>query len=255
VKSATKKPKPEKGRRSRVASKRLSDQVFEHLKDEIVFSRLEPGAIVTETELTRKYGFSITPLRRALVQLAECELLLPLRRQGYQVATVSLKAINDVFDARALIEPHLSGAAARKSTPELIKELERLDAVCQKGCVVGDFEGERRFLSANREFHQQIARAVGNKHLERFHSQVLDETQRIFFIVMHSFGAASRLQHSHSELIAAIKATDSAEAKRLSEREVNESRQVFVNAITSTEAFQMLDISTLRPVGAERKSG
>ena len=53
----------------------LSDQVFEHLEDDILSGKYERGEIITELQLCAELGVSRTPVREALRRLFQEHLV------------------------------------------------------------------------------------------------------------------------------------------------------------------------------------
>jgi len=60
----------------------LREQVFDHLREEILASRLEPGTELSEVALARSLGISRGPLREALGQLTAEGLVTIVPRRG-----------------------------------------------------------------------------------------------------------------------------------------------------------------------------
>src|SRR3954471_5854579 len=89
------------------------------------------GPRLSETELSQQLGLSRTPVRQAFVQL-EAEGLLELYpKRGALVVPVAASEIEDVFEARLLVEEHCArraataGGAALAQLAEEIAEQER----------------------------------------------------------------------------------------------------------------------------------
>ena len=57
---------------------RLADQVYQRLLDEIVSGALPPGTPMAELDLCDRLGVSRTPVREALIKLADIEALADL---------------------------------------------------------------------------------------------------------------------------------------------------------------------------------
>ena len=78
-------PKSRATHNGRETNRSLSDQAYEGLEEMIVTLHLEPGAVLSEAELSEQLGIGRTPIREALQRLARVvERRQQLLRQGQQ---------------------------------------------------------------------------------------------------------------------------------------------------------------------------
>ncbi len=74
--------------RAVVQVERLSDQVYQLLRDDLKTGEFQPGQRLLEVELAERYRVSRTPIREALFQLSREGMLLDSDR-GYVTPTYS----------------------------------------------------------------------------------------------------------------------------------------------------------------------
>src|SRR4051812_48182315 len=87
-------------------------RVYAHVKERLLDGSFPGGALLSENELSQQVGLSRTPVRQAFVQL-EAEGLLELYpKRGALVVPVAASEIEDVFEARLLVEEHCARRAA-----------------------------------------------------------------------------------------------------------------------------------------------
>src|SRR3954462_9943956 len=87
-------------------------RVYAHVKERLLDGSSPGGALLWETELSQQLGLSRTPVRQAFVQL-EAEGLLELYpKRSALVVLVAASEIEDVFEARLLVEGHCARRAA-----------------------------------------------------------------------------------------------------------------------------------------------
>src|SRR4051812_36364510 len=94
-------------------------RVYAHVKERLLDGSFPGGALLSENELSQQLGLSRTPVRQAFVQL-EAEGLLELYpKRGALVVPVAASEIEDVFEARLLVEEHCArrGAGGRGAGP------------------------------------------------------------------------------------------------------------------------------------------
>lgn len=83
----------------------LSDLAYHQIKTMILQNQLKPGQLVKESQLQEMVDIGRTPVREALLRLADNELVSIHPRKGIEIAKISPKSIHDIFTARILIEP------------------------------------------------------------------------------------------------------------------------------------------------------
>lgn len=161
----------------KIVRRKLSDQVFERLREMIVRSELAPGdPMPSERELMQRFGVGRPAVREAmqsmhnqgLITISQgersrvSELSADLAfRQMDVVARMLLSASSDnlehLKEARRLFEVGMVTIATRTATPEDIAELRRL-IVSQKEQLGSPSD----FIKADIAFHSKIAAMSGN---------------------------------------------------------------------------------------------
>jgi DNA-binding GntR family transcriptional regulator len=96
----------------------LREQVLEHLREEILSSRLEPGAELNEVALSQELGVSRGPIREALGRLAAEGLVTIRPRRGALVRALSGDEFAEAYQVREALE----WMAVRLAVPRLREE-------------------------------------------------------------------------------------------------------------------------------------
>src|SRR5947199_10651554 len=84
-------------------------RVYQHLKQAILERIHAEGALLSEAEIAAAVGVSRTPVREALLRLESEGLVTLYPKRGVLVLPVSAREIEDVIDARRLVEVHAAG--------------------------------------------------------------------------------------------------------------------------------------------------
>src|ERR1700712_5430464 len=87
------------------------DDAYERIRRDVLSCKLMPGSTVTESQLMTEYEVGKTSCRIALVRLAHEGFVRSLPRQGYRIAPITLKDVEEVFALRVQLEP-LAGRLA-----------------------------------------------------------------------------------------------------------------------------------------------
>ncbi|TDW89403.1 DNA-binding GntR family transcriptional regulator [Kribbella pratensis] len=152
-----------------------AERVYAYVKAAILDRVYPGGELVTEGELATAVGVSRTPVREALLRLEESGLVKLYPKRGALVLPVLPQEIDDVLEARELIETH----AAAKVWPRrkrLIETLtERVDEM-RAHRKAGD---AKSFLEADRAFHEAIVDAAGNQILAKLYNSLRDRQVRM----------------------------------------------------------------------------
>lgn len=195
-------------------AKLLSEQVYEALKQEIIECRHEPGAVIAEAGLARRYGVSKGPVREALKRLAHMGLVRALPRVGYIVTSVNLADIDEIYFMRIALEPLATELATPRLTTEHLDELDRLAQVVPTSAHETPDERGKICARANDDFHRTIAQAAGNRRLEHTIGGLLEELERVLYLLAHD-PALERVLDQHAELVQVLRTSDARTAGAL----------------------------------------
>src|SRR5436309_10950139 len=116
----------QQSRGTRLENLTLWQRVYEHLREEILSERLEPGAELLEVPLSEELGVSRGPLREAIGRLAAEGLVTVRPRRGAVVRSLSKDEFLELYQVREALEM----MAVRLAVPRLTNEdFEALAAV------------------------------------------------------------------------------------------------------------------------------
>jgi DNA-binding GntR family transcriptional regulator len=200
-------------------------RVYAHVKERLLDGTFPGGALLSENELSQQLGLSRTPVRQAFVQL-EAEGLLELYpKRGALVVPVAASEIEDVFEARLLVEEHCARRAANAGA-RLVADLEPLIAEQQQAVAQGA-PGMAAFARADRHFHRAIVHAAGNAILTRLYDALRDRQQRIATVSLaRNPGDAERFVTEHLGIVEALGRGDAAAASELVAAHLRAARDV-----------------------------
>jgi DNA-binding GntR family transcriptional regulator len=143
----------------------LSTQVHAVLRSEIISGRLAPRAMLSEQEIAAGFGISRTPVREAMIKLAEEGLVEIFPQYGSFVAPIKLR---DVFDSQFTREA-LECAAVEKAVERLDAALEKeLKAVIARQRTLQRPQQRELFFRADEDLHMLILRIAGHGNAWHF---------------------------------------------------------------------------------------
>ena len=152
-----------------------AERVYAYVKAAILDRAYPGGELLTEGELATAVGVSRTPVREALLRLEESGLVKLYPKRGALVLPVLPQEIEDVLEARELLETH----AAAKVWPRRKQLIERLTQRVDEMRAHRKAGDAKSFLEADRAFHEAIVGAAGNEILAKLYNSLRDRQVRM----------------------------------------------------------------------------
>jgi DNA-binding GntR family transcriptional regulator len=180
------------------------------LRDRIVSLELAPGAPLAEKDFADAFGVSRTPVREALLRLAEEELVEIFPQRGTFVAKIRAAAVEDAMAIRKALERFTVGAAATKATDADVPALDALLARQRAAADVNDIEG---FHAADEATHQLIAVIAGHPNVWRVVKREKANVDRVRLLTLEVEGRFDAVLSEHAVIVEAIRARDAARAE------------------------------------------
>lgn len=156
---------------------------YDYIKLKIVFCELKPGDILDEKKIIEELGFSRTPIREAISELAEEKLVTIMPRRGIVVTQISLKDVEDMLNARALLEPYIFQNAFPNVEKDVLLRMKNQlnDMIAHKKVKMDSLEEDFDY-----SFHMYFAEKANNQYLYRMMHLLMMHSQRIrSFSTMH----------------------------------------------------------------------
>ncbi|MFZ1427099.1 MAG: GntR family transcriptional regulator [Geminicoccaceae bacterium] len=183
-------------------------QAFESLRDAIASLRLRPGQSFSEQEVARQLGVSRTPVREAVIRLAESGLIEVLPQRGTVVRKISRKAVEDAHFLRKAIEVAVVREAATRSLPATVFAAARGLIDAQRAAANGD--DLQQFLALDDALHRSIAHATGRKHVWSMVEMQKTQMDRVRFLALAGAVPYARIIEQHEAILEAIERGDAA---------------------------------------------
>lgn len=182
-------------------------QVRDRLRRDITSGRLVADTLYSVTAVAAELGVSRTPVREALLQLAQLGLVQFHRNRGFTVTNVSADELIEIFQLRLAIET----AAARRAATGATGTAE-LEAQLEAMATAAAEQDRPRFMVADRAFHECLLDIAGNR---RAHDAVTVARDTLFSRGLSTSGEDRTwvdLVTEHREILAAVRRGDPAGA-------------------------------------------
>lgn len=146
------------------AAPSLSEIAYHRLEEAIVTLSLRPGAVLTEAQLIGLVGVGRTPVREALIRLAQQGLVEILPRKGVAVTGINAIDIMAALDAREVLERLIASEAAKRASPrERIAIIEKAKTM-RSAAEAGDANA---YMRLDKELDALVAEAARSPYATR----------------------------------------------------------------------------------------
>ena len=192
----------------------LSDVVTDAVRELIVTGEIAPGARLLERNLSADLGVSRVPVREAILRLSVEGLVRNEPRRGAFASEIDAATVEQVFDAREVLEARLAGFAAERRTDD---DLALLRTFLTTGVALE--ASEHRSIDAG--FHQALIDAAHHEILARLMTPLQHHVRRLFWLTGGRTGVDT--EGHHEAIVDAVAAQD---ARLASKRALDHVRTV-----------------------------
>jgi DNA-binding GntR family transcriptional regulator len=187
----------------------LGSQIYDLLRDRILYGQLPGGARILQSALSEEMGISRIPIRDALQRLESDGLIVGDEIGRYTVAQFSAAEAEEIYAIRRKLEPFAIEIAAQRMSDAAIADLKALHAELTHAARERDLH---RYTELNIRFHLAIYAASGMKRLVRIIRGLWRGVPQLTPIVLE--GRMSRSQREHDEIMKRLIARDGDGAAR-----------------------------------------
>ena len=204
---------------------KVYEEVAVRLRRVIADGRLKPGdKLPPERELASALGVSRTSVRDAIRSLQVAGLLEPRQGEGTVIREVSTETfmapiasallarrdlLADLMDVRKMIEPAMAREAARRATPDEVRQMEAILARQAARLEAGGLA-----IEEDSAFHDMIARASRNQVVLKVVDVLMDLLREGRERSLQVRGRPQRSLRGHRQILEAIRRRDGNAAER-----------------------------------------
>lgn len=178
--------------------------IYQALRGDIIALRLAPGAVVLEKQIAQTFGVSRTPVREALLKLADEGLIEIFPQSGTFVSRIPLDALPEALLIRDALEGAAARHAAAAATDDDVRRL-RDNIAAQRAAPADDHEA---FHQVDEAFHAMVADIAGYPGVWRLTQQVKAQVDRCRRLIMPQPGRREEAIVEHEAVADAIAAHD-----------------------------------------------
>ncbi|NLG89655.1 MAG: FadR family transcriptional regulator [Clostridiaceae bacterium] len=208
-----------------IKPKRISDEVFEQMKEHIITGEWAPGSkIPSEHELVELFGVSRVSVREAIHRLVGMGVLTIRRGEGtfvnevlpenymntlLPILMIESASFSETLEFRAIMEAESARMAAKRADEKDIARLEKALKAMEK--KKGNIQ---EFAEADLNFHVAVAMATHNSVIIKVNAIIHDMLKKIMEEIVDITGYEGGLYY-HGKILEAIKNRDESTAAKL----------------------------------------
>jgi DNA-binding GntR family transcriptional regulator len=189
----------------------MASVVFRELRDEIISMRRKPGEAIVEKAIAEGYGVSRTPVREAILKLADDGLVEVFPQSGTYVSRIPLNRLAEAIVIRKALEVGTVSHAATRATAADIKALRANLDHQERMREAGDQGG---FHQSDEAFHALLAEISGYPGFWTVIQQVKIQVDRCRRLTLPEPGRLVRVIAEHAAVVDAIAEHDVERAVR-----------------------------------------
>lgn len=209
----------------------MRDEIIETLRAAVISGQLTPNHVYSAPILAEQFGVSPTPVREAMIQLANDGLFESVRNKGFRVREPSEEELDELAELRMLLEvPTVRRLAEVGVAPEALAELrvvaERIESAAADNDLIGH-------LTADLDFHCRLLGLAGNKHLVQTVRSLKARSRIGGLRQLAAEGQLVPTAHEHAEILDLIAARDADGAERMMRDHIGHVRGIWAEGATT----------------------
>ncbi|AUX79715.1 GntR family transcriptional regulator [Sinorhizobium fredii] len=179
--------------------------IYQQLHAAILSLDLPPGMPLQEKVLAEEFGVSRTPVREALLRLAEAGLVEIFPQSGTFVSRIPLSAIPEAVIIRKSLERTTVERAAQVAAAE---DVARLDAIIARQRAHATLNDASLFYAEDEAFHEAISAIAGYPGIWTLIKTVKLQIDRARRLTLPVPGRMATVMEEHTAIRDAIAAQD-----------------------------------------------
>jgi len=198
---------------ARGAGRSLAEQAYAAIREGVLDARFAPGAYMLEKELADLLEMSRTPVREALVRLANEGMVEIRPRHGMRVLPISADDMAEIYTILTALESEVAAEVAARGLPAA--ELAALKASLAAMTAALDDDDLPAWTVADEAFHRRLVENSGNRRIRAVIQQFWDQAHRVRMLTLRIRPKPTASNADHEALVAAIEVGDADRAREL----------------------------------------
>lgn len=199
---------------NRTQNSNLTGQAYQILIKKIIEADYAPGQKISEKKIESDIGIGRTPVREALLQLRQENLLNVVPQSGTYISKIDMKEVLDARFVRTSVEQQvMRNAAALDLTPE---QQIHFQHILDQQKIFMQENNFPAFLNSDDEFHRYFYIITDHARVWDWLKKINIQFDRFRFLRLKVEGLSKKdLLEGHRAILQAVQAKDINEVERL----------------------------------------
>lgn len=204
----------------------LREQARNAIRTSIVMGDIAPGQVESVVKVAAELGVSITPVREAVMDLANLGIVEVIRNKGFRVPQLTDQDLDEIFKIRTMLEVPAMREAAEQFGDRDPGPFRTLAEDIVLAAEAGDV---RSFLDSDRLFHKALLQTLGNRRLVNTVEQLRDQARMQGLQKLADHGDLTESAVEHLEILEAIISHNGELAAELMKKHLTHSRGIWAD--------------------------
>jgi GntR family transcriptional regulator, rspAB operon transcriptional repressor len=199
----------------------IRDQVYRNLKKKILGLELEPGRLLSEKTLIEMLQVSRTPIREALVRLAQEGLVDTVPQKGSFISPIDMELVEESIFVRETLERAIVRQACEMLSSERIMQLDHLIRLQE---LAMEEKNYGRLFELDEEFHQTIIVGCGKHRTWQLLHDLSAQYHRIRILRLAASYDWQIILAQHQRIVQALREKDPDTAEKVMQEHIGRVR-------------------------------
>lgn len=185
------------------------EYIYRVLKDDIIYLKLEPGVIISENDISKRFNVSRTPVRDVFSKLQIDNLVEVKPQRGTFVSLIDLDYVRDIIFMRNCVETEIYSELAAGITEDQLQSLKE-NLIRQKQTIEAISLGapELDYFKIDSEFHKLAYGYVRRARLWEVIQQLKVHYTRFRMLDLVETKDFETLYHEHCAMVDILEKRD-----------------------------------------------
>ena len=209
--------------------KSKQDEAYDAIKQMIIMNKIVAGTPLVERQLSEALHISRTPIRAALRELVNENLVSFYPGIGMVVSSIRLEDVIEIYEIREVLDVLAIKLFLQTNNDEKINEMREHLKSMEKSLQEKDFQ---MFVQHDMDFHSCYFDNTGNMRLGSIMMSLHDQINRFVGLTMNDEEKCRRSFEDHKSVMDAIDEKDYERAEKMVRRHISNNREYQINRLT-----------------------
>ena len=199
--------------------KKLNADVYFTVREDIIHGKYPGGSFITEADLCERFNVSRTPVREALILLANERILKLIPNKGAVVPHITISDIIELCQLRIACDGMAAYLSCERQTPEVLRSMDE-SVTREERFLQTPGTNPQLISSEDFHFHNLLVKNSKNERLIQTSALIQSEMDRFIYLAADVNAPQTTLPISleyHKLILDAFREQDSHRARKLTE--------------------------------------